>query len=545
MSLLYAVVFASRCRSNHHRLAVDALRHLRSAEAEDWRNLLLHFHADYLKGAKAPDEEFKDFKNHVLHVRDKDWGGAVEACQEWYRRTVRALVAKDWRQAAWSAGVMSHYYVDPIQPFHTHQTEEENVIHRAVEWSFSKSYGTFQHILENDLGGYFDIQAPTGEKWLAEMVKAGAKASNLHYELIIEHYDLAKGVKDPSAGLDQELKDTIVKLIGHAAVGLARILDRAFEEAGVKPIKVPTTLDAVFLTLEIPIQAVLKTLDDKAARKEVEAQYEEYRRTGKVRGTLGEDDKAVRELYATEVLKTPLSSLDAKWPRELGAKAGEGAPARDAPKNAKAAPPKSPKETPKVISLDPPRPALQVIDATTPPAKLPKPPKEPRVPRELPVGAPRAKQEKTLPRISLNSDAPVVQAPSIGPKTAKRFEDIGVKTIADLLALKPEEGETRIDVRHISAQVIRDWQAQALLACTVPGLKSREAQALVACGVRSAQELIEMDPTQLCDGVARWGLSEEGQRAWGSAPAPTEDDVATWIERARRAIQEGKATVAA
>lgn len=139
----------------------------------------------------------------------------------------------------------------------------------------------------------------------------------------------------------------------------------------------------------------------------------------------------------------------------------------------------------------------------------------------------------------------MVQAPSIGPKTAKRFEDIGVKTIADLLALKPEEGETRIDVRHISAQVIRDWQAQALLACTVPGLKSREAQALVACGVRSAQELIEMDPTQLCDGVARWGLSEEGQRAWGSAPAPTEDDVATWIERARRAIQEGKATVAA
>lgn len=545
MSLLYAVVFASRCRSNHHRLAVDALRHLRSAEAEGWRNLLLHFHADYLKGAKAPDEEFKDFKNHVLHVRDKDWGGAVEACQEWYRRTVRALVARDWRQAAWSAGVMSHYYVDPIQPFHTHQTEEENVIHRAVEWSFSKSYGTFQHILENDLGGYPDIQAPTGEKWLAEMVKAGAKASNPHYELIIEHYDLAKGVKDPPAGLDQELKDTIAKLIGHAAVGLARILDRAFEEAGVKPIKVPTTLDAVFLTLEIPIQAVLKTLDDKAARKEVEAQYEEYRRTGKVRGTLGEDDKAVRELYAVEVLKTPLSSLDAKWPRELGAKAGEGAPARDAPKTTKAAAPKPPKEAPKVISLDPPRPALQVIDASTPPAKLPKPPKEPRVPRELPVGAPRAKQEKTLPRISLNGEAPVVQAPSIGPKTAKRFEDIGVKTIADLLALTPEDGETRIDVRHISAQVIRDWQAQALLACTVPGLKSREAQALVACGVQSAQELVEMDPTQLCDGVARWGLSDEGQRAWGSAPAPTEDDVATWIERAKRAIQEGKGTVAA
>ena len=70
MSLLYTIVFASRCTSNHHRLAVDALRHLKSPDAEAWRTLLLHNHNEYLKGAKAPDEVFKDFKNHVLHVRD-------------------------------------------------------------------------------------------------------------------------------------------------------------------------------------------------------------------------------------------------------------------------------------------------------------------------------------------------------------------------------------------------------------------------------------------------------------------------------------------
>ncbi len=191
MSLLYAVVFASRCRSNHHRLAVDALRHLQSPDAGRWRDLLLHYHADYLSGAKAPDEQFKDFKNHVLHVREKEWGGAIESCEEWYRRTVKALVAKDWKQAAWSAGVLSHYYVDPIQPFHTHQTEEENVIHRAVEWSFSKSYATFQRILENDMGGYPKMDAPGGEKWLAEMVRAGARESNQHYEMVIDHYDFA------------------------------------------------------------------------------------------------------------------------------------------------------------------------------------------------------------------------------------------------------------------------------------------------------------------------------------------------------------------
>jgi predicted flap endonuclease-1-like 5' DNA nuclease len=551
MSLLYAVVFATRCRSNHHRIAVDALRHLQSPKAERWRELLLTHHKDYLEGAKAPDDEFKDFKNHVLHVRDKDWGGAVEATQEWYRRLVRALAEKDWKQAAWCAGVMSHYYVDPIQPFHTHQTEEENVIHRAVEWSFSKSYKTFQHILENDLGGYPTMAAPAGDKWLAEMVKAGAKASNSHYETVIEHYDFAVGVKNPPAGLDQELKDTIAKLVGHAAVGLARILDRAFEEAAVKPPKVSGGLQAFFLALEAPIQSVLKLMDDAAARKEVEAQYEEFRRTGKVRATLGEDDRVVRELYAAEVLKTPLSSLDAKWPRELGAKVGEGAPARGktkraAPAAAKPAPRPTPAPAPKPARARPVvvRPVVEpvapleeddIVEASPPP----KPAREPRIPRELPEGAPLARKDKTLPKCALNERAPVVQAPSIGPKTAKRLEAVGVRTIADLLALDAEEGEREIGTRHISAQVIRDWQTQALLACTVPGLKSREAQALVACGVGDVAELSRLDATQLCNEVAEWGLSDDGQRAWGSAPAPSVDDVATWIERARRATLDG------
>ena len=162
-------------------------------------------------------------------------------------------------------------------------------------------------------------------------------------------------------------------------------------------------------------------------------------------------------------------------------------------------------------------------------------------PRELPIGAPRAKDEKTLPRFMLDEDAPVEKAPSIGPKTAKRLEAVGVRTIADLLAASPDEKEEAIGMRHISAQVIRDWQSQALLACTVPGLKSREAQALVACGVRDAHELEAMDAVELCDAIARWGLSDDGQRAWGSAPAPNEEDVQTWIERARRAKSEATA----
>lgn len=540
MSLLYAVVFSSRCRSNHHRLALDALRHLRSPDAEAWRNLLLHHHAEYLKGAKAPDDIFKDFKNHVLHVREKDWGGAIEACQEWYRRTVRALAARDWKMAAYSAGVLSHYYVDPHQPFHTQQSEEENVIHAAVERSFFKAYPTFQALLEREFG-YPEIEAPAGEDWLKQMVKAGAKAANAHYDLIIDHYDFDKGAKNPLAGLDQEILDAVAPLVGQAAVGFARVMDRAFDEAAVRPPKVAATLDAFFLALEAPIQSVLNAMEDGAARKLVAAQYEEFRRTGKVRSTLCEDDKDVRALHAAEMLKAPLSSLDAKWPREIGAEHGRGALARGklarAAKKAavKPAPKPAPRPETKPTPVKQPRLSHLVdLEPEQPPAAPARSAPKLATRRELPEGAPLAKREKTLPRCTLSSNAPVVQAPSIGPKTAKRLEAAGVRTIGDLLKLRPEEGEQRIDARHISADVIRAWQAQAQLACTVPGLKSREAQALVACGVHDAAELAELDPVELCEAVAQWGLSEEGQRAWGSAPAPTGDDVATWIARAKR-----------
>ncbi len=549
MSVLYAVVFASRCRSTHQRIAVDALRHLRCGYAQTWRTLLLRCQEDYLSGAIAPDEEFKDFKNHVLHVRDKDWGGAIEACQEWYRRTVRALKARDWKQAAWSAGVLSHYYVDPLQPFHTHQTEEEGVIHRAVERSCAKSYATFQHILEHDLGGYPVIEAPAGEKWLAEMVKAGAKASNAQYDAVIDHYDLDAGVQDPPAGLDQELKDTFARLVGHAVVGFARILERAIADAGVRPPKLGGgMMQALSLMAGAPLQAMLTTAQDKAEQRVVEAQYEEYRRTGKVRGSLREDDRVVRALYAAEVLKTPLSSLDAKWPREIGAKAGQGAPARGRTKKARPAreksalepraeePAKPARRGPKVIELEPLRQTREVLKPEKPAAAA--------TPRELPAGAPLAKREKVLPRFTLSGDAPVAQTPSIGASEARQLEAAGVKTVGALLAMPPEQCAQRLDDSDISAQTIRDWQAQALLACTVPGLKSREAQALVACGVNDARELAQMDALDLCDAVAEWGLSEDGQRAWGNAPAPSGDDVATWIERARRVTKSG-ATVAA
>lgn len=509
MSVCYRLVLDSVCRSNHHRLAVLALDHLRGEGAEDWRRVFLKHRDAYLEGAKAPDAVFKDFKNHVLHVRDGDWGGAPQAAREWYRRTVRALQAQDWKHAAYCAGVMSHYVVDPVQPFHTHQTEEENTIHRAVEWSLSKAFPELLMILTQELG-FPDVPVPEGDDWLERMVRSGALVSNKHYETLIDHYDFEVGVKRPVDGLDQEIKDVVAALMGHAAVMLARVLDRAIAEAKAEAPKVGLLLDTIGIVANTPIRVVSKRIEAVAEMDLIAEQHQEFRKTGKVRETLGDDDRVVRKLFAEEVLKVSLSTLDCQWPRETGLKKGQGAPARTSKKVKGVAAARSAR-----------------------PAKEPKP-AQPAVAKEKKVAVPKAAEAAApaAPRIRLSREAAVVDAPSIGPKTAGRLAVIGVNTVGDLLALTPEDAAQRIKASHIHAGVIKDWQAQALLACSVPDLNGTNAQILVGAGVYSVDDLATTDLDSLMDAIELFASSNEGERLLRDGPPPSRERVKGWIEAA-------------
>ncbi|MBI1250426.1 MAG: DUF4332 domain-containing protein [Alphaproteobacteria bacterium] len=554
MSALYSLVFATRCRSTHHKIAIDALRHLSCENAETWRAFFLHHHEAYLKGAKAPDDEFKDFKNHVLHVRDGGWGGALESAQEWRLRAERALAAGDWTHAARCAGVMSHYIADPHQPFHTHQTEEEGVIHRAVEWSFNKSYGDFQQIIDAQ-GGYGDLAVDAGDDWLAKLVREGAEQSTRAYELVIDHYDFAKGVKTPKAGLDEAIRDAIAPLVARAVMAHARALDRIIANSKAKPPRYGGSMQAFMLVLGAPLQKVLALIEDGGERKRVAAMFEEYRRTGKVRDTLPEDDRDVRALYAQEVLQTPLSSLDAKWPREIGAlhTPDTGKKAARKPKSAKpppvkreaaasSSPPQSRQETPPA----PPQARVEPV-ADIAPARIPTAEEPVELVLDTPLpkkkvarGAKAPPAEPIPTTYTLNAASPVVDAPSIGPKTARRLSALGVNTVADLLSVSPATAAVLIGARHITAQTIHDWQSQATLACTVPDLKSREAQALVACDIRDMHALAAADAAVLTPQWAAWCASNAAERVWGDAPSPTTDHVGELIRRAKVAVADAK-----
>lgn len=516
MSLLFNVLFAWKCTSTHHKLALDALRHLRLPDAEEWTNFFVGNADQYLLGAKAPDNDFKDFRNHVLHVRENYWGGAVAAANQWYRKTVEALRSKDWELAAYGAGVLSHYYTDPIQPFHTDQSEAEGAVHRAAEWSIAQNYDALTQMLEADLGGYPEFEVPAGDDWLADMVRAGARFSNPGYQLLIDHYNLPRGVREPAKGFDQVGNEHIARCIGHAVVGWARILERAIQEAKVAPPMTLVTLPGLLATLAIPICWVTKKMANANERALVEAMYEEYMATGKVIKNLPEDERQVRALHAEEVLKRPLSELDAERPGPIGEKFVQRKtlpplPATSAGQRQESASPRIEKPaTPNRVYETQPRDVVPLNQASPSPTD-------------------------GTARWYLELDMPVERAPSIGGKTAARFEKIGVRTVRDLLRADPQSAAQRMGVQHIDADLVRDWQAQASLCLRTPGLRGHDAQILVACGIRQPEDLASVDADDLLLQVDEFVETSEGQRVLRSGHKPDLDEIEQWIASARQA----------
>jgi predicted flap endonuclease-1-like 5' DNA nuclease len=687
MSLLFNVLFAWKCKSTHHKLALDALTQLRGPDALRWQNLFLKNIEPYLEGSKAPDDRFKDFRNHVLHVAENNWGGAVAAAAKWYAMTLESLRSEDWTTAVYRAGVLSHYYTDPIQPFHTGQSDAEGNIHRAAEWSIAQGYDELRQILLKDLGGWPEVTVPGGSDWLARMVTAGAEAAHPHYQPLIDHYDVHVGVKNPPAGMDQEFKDRIARLIGHAAVGFARILEKCFTEAAAEPPNTSVTLDGVLSALAIPIHFVTKRMADGKERAIVEAAYRELQATGRVKNALTEDDRSIRQLHTTEVLKTTEAALDSKPIGPTGAKYASGAPARGAtvkrvatrlespparteakptapatapqkpavaattaekkspppaaaaPAAVKLEPPKveppkveapkveaskpvpvkaelpkveSPKvepakvETPKPAPAPAAPPASVVVEAPKPVAAKPEPvpvpaPDEPVVetpkprnepspailkvvgpdkplateaaepkpsapvisappatPKSAPAPEPAEPAAKSPPpkpaaepiretaapaktnsgrgpRFYLDMDDPIVDAPSIGPKTADRLQAAGIRTVADFLDADIDALAKKLNQKQMAADVLMEWQQQAALMIRVPELRGHDVQILVACGITEPEDLLSIEPENMLDLTDTFCMSPEGERVLRDSKPPDLEEIQEWVVAAAQA----------
>ena len=480
MNLLYKVIFAADCRSTHHKMALESLLHLRGRNAERWRDLFLKHHEAYLEGAKAPDTTFKDFRNHVLHVSDDYWGGAPRTAKRWYDETVQALRAGDWSTAAYNAGVVSHYYTDPIQPFHTGQSKEENNIHRAAEWSITKSYDAIRELIEAR-GKWPDVSVPADDDWVEQMVRRGAELGHPHYDSLIDQYDFDAGVKRPQEGWNDKSLKILSALIAHAIIGFARILDRAFEESAAEPPRTMVTLRGYLATVAIPIRWITNKLADIADQQQVEAIYAELQETGTVERHLPEDDRAVRDLHAKEVLGiSPTKPSNRRQPAD-------------------------------------------VIEQSSVPIKRTNPPAHAG-------GSPAPAKPNDQPlRYYLKTSDHVVDAPSIGSKTAKRLKRAGIHTVADLLDCDPDEASAKIRMRHIQPETIRNWQDQSRLVCRVPQLRGHDAQLLVACGFHTPEQVAASKPEDILASVLPFCDTTEGQRITRGSCVPDLAEVQNWV----------------
>jgi hypothetical protein len=577
MSLLLNVIFASHARSTHHKLALDALRHLQGNEAGQWTDLIISEHAAYLEGAKAPDDDFKDFKNHVLHVKENFWGGAVSSAEHWYGQFIDHLRSAEWKEAAYAAGVLSHYYSDPQMPFHTGQTEAEGAVHRAAEWSVTKSYEKLRTLLEQELGGYPRVHMSAAENWLEEMLKSGAVMANQYYDLLIDHYNLAVGVKDPPAGLDRVAQEAVARCLGHATIGLARILERAFEESSVRAPEVTLTMKAILATINVPIRTIVNRLADAKDRKIVEAIYQEVQETGKAIHSLPESEKLVRQFHAAEVRKVSMMVLNAEPARPAGQRFGK--PLQDqntVPPQVAQAPIVKPSDTkessPTAAAMPVPsvtpatKPEPTPLELTTPESvslvvsQIGKSPEEaiaaaqpamvqPAV-AQAAVAQAAVKRAVAVPdrsaamRSYLKSEAPIVDAPSIGPKTATRFNAIGMTTVEEFLNADPEITASKLAVRHITPDVIREWQAQSRLMVEVPGLRGHDVQLLVAANVETSDQLSDSNAAGLLDAVKAVTTTALGKSILRDGSAPDLDEVKSWIAAAQLSPLESSLPVA-
>jgi len=133
-------------------------------------------------------------------------------------------------------------------------------------------------------------------------------------------------------------------------------------------------------------------------------------------------------------------------------------------------------------------------------------------------------------RFTLSRENDVKAAPSIGPKTASRLAQAGIRSVADLLSANPESVAEELDVSHIQAKTVAAWQHQARLVCQIPELPGYGAQLLVANGFTEPEQVAGSSIDELVGKLLAFCQTKEGQRIIRSGDAPERDKIAEWIE---------------
>jgi hypothetical protein len=105
---------------------------------------------------------------------------------------------------------------------------------------------------------------------------------------------------------------------------------------------------------------------------------------------------------------------------------------------------------------------------------------------------------------------------------------LGVRTVAQLLAAKPQAIAERLRDTRFTEQTVADWQRETQLILAAPGLAGEPARLLAAAGFASVERLARATPTELVAVLEQ--LSQ--------ASPPSIQQASRWIQCAQQALAE-------
>lgn len=144
---------------------------------------------------------------------------------------------------------------------------------------------------------------------------------------------------------------------------------------------------------------------------------------------------------------------------------------------------------------------------------------------------------RSMPQWTPQSNAADVL--SLGPRTAGLLMRVGVRTVVELLAAKPQVVARRLgEDERFRAEIIELWQREARLVLAMPTLPSHAARVLAAIGVSSREKIARSTPTELLGAFEM--ASEQGRCGdWLEKKLPPSiSEWASWIRCAQSTLAD-------
>lgn len=113
----------------------------------------------------------------------------------------------------------------------------------------------------------------------------------------------------------------------------------------------------------------------------------------------------------------------------------------------------------------------------------------------------------------------------LGPRAAGRLATVGVRTVAELLAVSTQ---TAAD-KQFSAETIAGWQREARLVVSVPELAGDAARILAAIEIASSERLARSTPTELIARIEALWRDQQSHTWLAIVTRPTTAEICAWI----------------